>query len=91
MSALSCRWTADKFILNPRYSTSGIDGGAMNCYLWDIAYVAKLLALTDPDALQKHIMTFTTADINEHYAMNPTDRKEMGPLYFYNYYGTAGI
>jgi len=91
LTALSCRWQVDEFLFNPWYATSGIDGGALNCYLWDISYVAQLMALTDAASLRKHILAFTKAGINNHYAVNPADGKGMGPLYAYNFYNLVRL
>lgn len=86
LTALSCQWQVPEFILNPWYSTSGIDGGALSCYLWDISYVSKLMTLSDAPAVRKSLAAFIASDIDRHYAINPSDGKGMGPLYSYNYY-----
>lgn len=86
LTALSCQWQVPEFILNPWYSTSGIDGGALNCYLWDISYVSKLMTLSDAPAVRKSLIAFVRSGIDKHYAINPFDGKGMGPLYSYNYY-----
>lgn len=67
-------------------SESGIDGGAVCNYPWGIAYVCKILALSHPALLKKHLIQAFKTDLVHHYAYTPLDGKPVGPWYAYNQY-----
>jgi hypothetical protein len=88
---LTCRWEAEELVFSPWYATSGLDGGALNCYLWDIAYMSKLVTLLDPAAVRRFLLAFAHADMSHGFALDPLTGNAMGPLYAYNYYSMARL
>lgn len=91
ISVLSTRHEVPEFLFNPYYATSGIDGGAANCYLWDISYAANTGAMLAPEAMRNQITQFFRLDINRCYAFDPIYGKRQGPRYSYNYYNLARL
>lgn len=91
MTLISTRWEVPEFLFDPYYSTSGLDGGALNCYLWDISYPSQMVSMLEPEVVKKQILQFIKTDLREHYAFNPTTGEGMGVLYSYNYYNLAKL
>jgi len=75
------QWRVPELILDPYYSTGGINGGCVCCYLWDFGEPWELLALYDPEAVKRHILQFLTVDITHHFAFVPTTGEAFGPWY----------
>lgn len=71
LSGLICIWENPSFILNPYISTCGIDGGGMNCYLWDAGYCANMLSLMLGDKIEPLIDLFTKINLDEYYSYTP--------------------
>lgn len=91
LSFLLCQWQVPEFILHPYYSTSGIDGGAVCCYVWDISYGCEIFPLYDPEALKEHIKQFLKTDLTSHFAFTPLDGTPTGPWYAYNHYSIVSM
>jgi hypothetical protein len=84
---LYARWKVGKtFILDPWYATVGLDSGGMNCYLWDLSYVAVPLTLMDPSGMRGMLMTMLAMPLTGHYAIEPVSGLGTGPFYAYNPY-----
>ncbi len=75
------KWTVPEFVLNPYYSTGGLKGGCVGCYLWDYACPPELWPMLDPAATRQHIKQFLSVDITKHFLFNPMDGKAAGPWY----------
>ena len=86
LSIPQARWEMPGFILSPYYTTSGIDGGAFCCYIWDLSYGSRLHPLVDPETIKKHWVQELKSKPMEHYAFSPLDGTPIGPHYSYNQY-----
>jgi hypothetical protein len=75
------QWRVPDFVLTPYYSTGGINGGCVCCYLWDFGEPWEILPLYDPEALKAHIRQFLSLDITHHFAWIPTTGEAFGPWY----------
>ncbi len=75
------QWQVPELILNPYYSTGGINGGCVCCYLWDFGEPWEILPLYDPEAVKRHILQFLALDITHHFAFVPTTGEAFGPWY----------
>ena len=91
MSFLSTRFDIPDFLFNPYYATSGVDGGAANCYLWDFSYNSFITAFLDGATMRNQILQFFKVNINECFAFDPIYGKAQGPRYSYNYYNLARL
>ena len=91
MSFLSTRFEVPEFLFNPYYATSGVDGGAINSYLWDFSYTSYVNAILDPKVMRNQILQFFKVNIDECYAYDPIYGKAQGPRYSYNYYNMARL
>jgi hypothetical protein len=75
------QWRVPEFVLRPYYSTGGINGGCVCCYLWDFGEPWEILPLYDPESLKAHIKQFLSLDITHHFAWIPTTGEAFGPWY----------
>lgn len=91
MSFLSTRFEVPEFLFNPYYATSGIDGGAANCYLWDLSYNSFITALLDGTVMRNLVLRFFEVNIDDCFAFDPIYGKAQGPRYSYNYYNMARL
>jgi len=71
LSSLVCIWENKNYILNPFLSTSGIDGGGICAYLWDIAgYVPTITTLMLDSAIIDIAKKMVSIDLEKYYAFN---------------------
>jgi len=89
LTLLTCEWNKNEMIMQPYFSESGIDGGAVCTYLWGFAYVSKIMPLYNPDAWKEHIIQGIKTDAMNHYAFTPITGSGTGPWYSYNQYSTV--
>ncbi|MBU0608146.1 MAG: hypothetical protein KKI08_09665, partial [Armatimonadetes bacterium] len=75
------QWRVPEFVTSPYYSTGGINGGCVCCYLWDFGEPWEMLPLYDPAAVKAHIRQFLSVDITQHFAWVPTTGEAFGPWY----------
>ncbi len=75
------QWHVPEFVLDPYYSTGGINGGCVCCYLWDFGEPWEMLPLYDPDAVRRHIRQFLAIDLTHHFAFIPVTGEAFGPWY----------
>ncbi|MCE5240396.1 hypothetical protein LLH23_18170 [bacterium] len=75
------RWRVPEFVTSPYYSTGGINGGCVCCYLWDFGEPWEIMPLHDPEAVKAHIRQFLSVDITQHFAWVPTTGEAFGPWY----------
>jgi hypothetical protein len=75
------QWRVPDLVLDPYYSTGGMKGGCVCCYLWDFGEPWEMLPLYDPAALRTHIKQFLSIDITQHFAFVPTTGEAFGPWY----------
>lgn len=75
------QWRVSELALNPYYSTGGINGGCVCCYLWDFGEGWEVFPLYDPTALREHVKQFLSVDITRHFAFNPVEGEAFGPWY----------
>lgn len=75
------QWRVPEFVLTPYYSTGGINGGCVCCYLWDFGEPWEMWPLYDPEALKTHVKQFLSLDITHHFAWVPTTGEAFGPWY----------
>lgn len=78
------KWDVKEFLLNPYYSTGGINGGCICNYLWDFGEGWEIFGMYDPDALKTHLKTFLSNDMTKHFAFSPAKGKAIGPFYQIN-------
>lgn len=71
VSGLVCIWQNPAFVFNPYLSTSGIDGGGVNFYLWDCGYIPKILTLMLDNDAGKIISQFSKIKLDEYYSFAP--------------------
>lgn len=72
LSGLVCLWENDEFIANPFPAASGIDGGSMCCYPWDVAgYSARGLVMLLGDKALDFFKALLRAGIDKHISMAP--------------------
>ena len=75
------QWRVPEFVTSPYYSTGGINGGCVCCYLWDFGEPWEIMPLYDPEAVKAHIRQFLSVDITQHFAWVPTTGEAFGPWY----------
>lgn len=69
LSGLVCIWENENYILNPFLATSGIDGGGICAYLWDIAgYVPTITTLMLDSAIIDIAKKMVSIDLEKYYA-----------------------
>lgn len=81
LPCLMNRWEVPEFVLNPYYSTGGVNGGNAACYLWDFGMVSEFLSLFEPAAVREHIQQFLKLDLTNCYAFSPIKGDGFGPWY----------
>jgi hypothetical protein len=85
VSGLVCIWEKPSFLFSPYLSTSGMDGGAMNCYLWDLSYAANMVAQLFGKKAEDILLYYKNIDLEKAYAFTP-DGKPSGVKYSYSPY-----
>jgi len=75
------QWRVPEFVVERYYSTGGINGGCVCCYLWDFGEPWEMWPLHDPEALKTHVRQFLALDITKHFAFVPTTGEAFGPWY----------
>ncbi|HBG25648.1 MAG: hypothetical protein A2Y10_16040 [Planctomycetes bacterium GWF2_41_51] len=75
------KWHVPEFALDPYYSTGGINGGCVCCYLWDLGEGWEILNLYDAQTLRSHIKMFLKMGLGKHFAFLPIGGKPYGPWY----------
>lgn len=69
LSGLVCIWENENYIVNPFLATSGIDGGGICAYLWDIAgYVPMMATLMLDSAIIDIAEKMVSIDLEKYYA-----------------------
>ena len=86
LSLLTCEWNKKELLLQPYFSESGIDGGAVCSYLWGYAYVSKIMPIYNSQAWKNQIIQGIKTDAKNHYAFTPIIGEGIGPWYSYNQY-----
>jgi hypothetical protein len=72
ISGLVCLWENDEFITNPFPATSGIDGGSICCYPWDVAgYSAPSLVMLLGETALDFLQAMLNSGIDKHISMAP--------------------
>ncbi|MCB9250582.1 MAG: hypothetical protein H6613_19600 [Ignavibacteriales bacterium] len=71
LSLLTCEWNKKELLLQPYFSESGIDGGAVCSYLWGYAYVSKIMPIYNSQAWKNQIIQGIKTDAKNHYAFTP--------------------
>jgi hypothetical protein len=83
-SGLVCIWEKPAFKFNPTLVTSGIDGGSMTAYLWDIAgYAPNLVTLMMGDHIKDIARHMAAIDLEKYFAFN-LDGSGTGVRYAYS-------
>lgn len=85
------RWDVPEFVLQPYYSTGGVNGGCVGNYLWDFGGNWEIFPLVDAAAARSHIKQFLTIDITRHFAFEPVTGKAFGPWYPVNQEKIVGL
>jgi len=84
VSGLVCIWENDAFITNPFISTSGMDGGSVCCYPWDVAgYSARTITMLLGEKALKLLTQMLNSEIDSHICM-AINGKGLG-AYSYSY------
>lgn len=74
-------WHVPEFLLDPYYSTGGINGGCVCCYLWDLGEGWEILNLYDPKTMIEHVKVFLKMGLGNHFAFLPLTGEGYGPWY----------
>lgn len=70
LSGLVCLWENESFITNPFPACSGIDGGSVCCYPWDVAgYSAKTLVMLLGNQTLDFLKAMLHSGIDRHISM----------------------
>ncbi|MBX7072825.1 MAG: hypothetical protein K1X71_06715 [Pirellulales bacterium] len=85
------RWDVPEFVLQPYYSTGGVNGGCVGNYLWDFGGNWEIFPLFDAAASRSHIKQFLNIDITKHFAFEPVTGKAFGPWYPVNQEKIVGL
>ncbi|HEY6901351.1 MAG TPA: hypothetical protein VI233_11930, partial [Puia sp.] len=84
VSGLVCIWEKPDFKLNPSLVTSGLDGGSMTTYLWDVGgYAPHLVSLMMGDKLLDIARNMAAIDLEKYNAYTP-DGAGSGVRYAYS-------
>lgn len=75
------KWHVPEFVLDPYYSTGGINGGCVCCYLWDLGEGWEILNLYDSKILREHVKIFLKMGLGKHFAFLPLKGEPYGPWY----------
>lgn len=71
LSGLVCEWDNPEFGVRPLYATSGMDGGAVCSYVWDLGgYAAFIASLAFGDDLLPTIRAMATVGMDRYYAVS---------------------
>lgn len=71
ISGLVCLWENDAFVTNPFPATSGMDGGSICCYPWDVAgYGARTLVMLLGDKTLDFFNKMLESGIDRHICMS---------------------
>lgn len=71
ISGLVCLWENDSYIINPFPATSGMDGGSLCCYPWDVAgYSAPSLVMLMEEKMLDYIKLLIASGIDKHICMS---------------------
>jgi hypothetical protein len=91
VSALVCIWEKPDFKLNPSIATSGLDGGSMTSYIWDIAgYAPNLMSLMMGDKIVDIARYMAAIDLEKFNAFAP-DGTGTGVSYAYSTVSFASL
>lgn len=84
VSGLVCIWEKPDFKFNPSLATSGLDGGAMNSYVWDVAgYAPNMISLMMGDKILDIVRNMAAIDLSKYYAFTQ-DGAGTGVAYAYS-------
>lgn len=84
VSGLVCIWEKPDFKLQPTIVTSGLDGGGMNTYLWDVAgYAPGIVSMMLGSKLLDIAHMMTAIDLEKYYAF-AQDGTGVGVRYAYS-------
>lgn len=90
-SGLVCIWEKPDFKLNPTLATSGLDGGSMNTYIWDVAgYAPNLITLMMGDKILDIIHNMSSIDLEKYNAFTQ-DGQGIGVSYAYSTVSFASL
>jgi hypothetical protein len=78
------------FVVNPYLATAGMDGGAMNCYLWDIGYAPNILALMLGKGLQPIARQLANVKLDQFYSFTPSG-EGIGVPYSYSVWAFTNV
>lgn len=91
VSGLVCIWEKPDFKLNPTLATSGLDGGSMNTYIWDVAgYAPNLIALMMGDKITDIVRNMSSIDLEKYNAFTQ-DGEGIGVSYAYSTVSFASL
>lgn len=90
VSGLVCIWENPAFVLNPYLATSGLDGGGLNCYLWDAGYVPNMLALLLGPQAERLVRQLARLRLDEVYSLTPAGTG-IGKAYSYSTYAFTNL
>ena len=71
VSGLVCIWENPAFVINPYVATSGMDGGSMNCYLWDVGYVPNMLTMLLGPHAETLVRQLARVKLDQFYSFTP--------------------
>jgi hypothetical protein len=83
-------WEMPDFVVNPYLATAGMDGGAMNCYLWDIGYAPNILALMLGKGLQPIARQLANVKLDQFYSFTPSG-EGIGVPYSYSVWAFTNV
>ncbi|HLL96592.1 MAG TPA: hypothetical protein VK404_16560, partial [Spirosoma sp.] len=90
ISGLVCIWENPAFVTNPYISTCGMDGGGINCYLWDMGYVPNMLALMLGKQAETLAKLLAGVKLDTYYSVTPAG-SGIGVPYSYSTYAFTNL
>jgi hypothetical protein len=83
-SGLVCIWEKPEFVMSPSLVTSGLDGGSMTSYIWDIAgYAPNMMTMMMGDKMPEIARYMASIDLEKYNAYTP-DGVGTGVRYAYS-------
>ena len=91
VSGLVCIWENPDFVMNPFFTTLGIDGGGICTYLWDLGgYVPNIAVLMLGEKILDIAQNMVSIDLKKYYAFT-LDGSGVGVKYSYSVFAYMNL
>lgn len=92
ISGLVCLWENDAYVMKPFPATSGMDGGSICCYPWDVAgYSARTLIMLLGDKTHEFLLRMLESGIDSHICMSLTGKGQGWCGYSYSMWSLINL